>query len=46
MGSEKLKRPSKKLYGIYRGNEILQINGVQVLPAEEFLIRLSEGKII
>ncbi len=43
---EKSNGKVKKLLGVYRGKEILNINDVEILPAEIFLTRLAEGKII
>ncbi len=36
----------KSLLGIYRGNEILNADGVEILPAEVFLDRLAKGQVI
>ncbi len=43
---EKSRGKVKKLIGIYRGSEVLIQNEVEILPAEVFLTRLAEGKVL
>ena len=43
---EKSRGKVKKLIGIYRGSEILNQNDIEILPAEVFLTRLAEGKVL
>ncbi len=43
---EKSKNKITRLIGIYRGQEIININGLEIYPAEDFLTLLAEGKIL
>jgi len=43
---KKSKGKVKKLFGVYKGKEIITLDEVTVYPAEVFLTQLAEDKIL